>query len=211
MSEGRLTYRQAAVLLVLRELGTPLAHKELKEEWGLDLDTKNRAGLVDAKLIESETRARRAFWYTITPAGEERAIEEVRAGVPVTSRSGKTLALLYLRSLLAPGAAVPVAEEPVRAPVTTVSPVSPEEVEDRIREAYAKITPGAGRWAAMTKLRALLTDIDRDLQDDVLRAMMLAGRVDIEPVAILGDLKPEDHAAAIVIGSTPNHQFRVGA
>ena len=41
--------------------------------------------------------------------------------------------------------------------------------------------------------------------------MMLAGRVDIEPVAILGDLRPEDHAAAIVIGSTPNHQFRVGA
>ncbi|MFF3444750.1 hypothetical protein [Streptosporangium sp. NPDC002721] len=208
MSEGRLTYRQVAVLLVLRELKTALAHKELKEEWGLDLDAKNRAGLVDAKLIELETRARRALWYTITPAGEERAIEEVRAGVPVTSRSGKTLALLYLRSLTTPGAATPAVEEPVRAPVT---PVSPEEVEDRIREAYAKITPGAGRWAAMTRLRALLTDIDRDLQDDVLRAMMVEGRVDIEPVAILGDLRPEDHAAAIVIGSTPNHQFRVGA
>ncbi|MEU8384356.1 hypothetical protein [Streptosporangium sp. NPDC048865] len=208
MSEGRLTYRQVAVLLVLKELGTPLAHKELKDKWGLDLDTKNRAGLVDAKLIELETRARRAFWYTITPAGEERAIEEVRAGVPVTSRSGKTLALLYLRSLLTPEAAIPVAGEPVRAPVTAVSP---EEVEDRIREAYAKITPGAGRWAAMTRLRALLTDIDRNLQDDVLRTMMLEGRVDIEPVAVPSDLKPEDHAAAIVIGSTPNHQFRVGA
>jgi hypothetical protein len=84
-------------------------------------------------------------------------------------------------------------------------------VEGRIREAYAKITPGAGRWVAMTKLRALLTDIDRDLQDDVLRTMMLAGRVDIEPVSILGDLRPEDHAAAIIIGSTHNHQFRVGA
>ncbi|MER5643403.1 hypothetical protein [Streptosporangium sp. NPDC002524] len=208
MSEGRLTYRQVAVLLVLRELKTALAHKELKEEWGLELDAKNRAGLVDAKLIELETRERRALWYAITPAGEERAVEEVRAGVPVTSRSGKTLALLYLRSLSAPEVTVPAVEEPVRAPVTTLSP---EEVEGRIRAAYAKITPGTGRWAAMTKLRALLTDIDRDLQDDVLRTMMLAGRVDIEPVAILGDLKPEDHAAAIVIGSTPNHQFRVGA
>lgn len=208
MSEGRLTYRQVAVLLVLKELGTALAHKELKKEWGLDLDTKNRAGLVDAKLIELETRARRALWYAITPAGEERAIEEVRAGVPVTSHSGKTLALLYLRSLLTPEAAIPVVEASVQAPIKTVSP---EEVEDRIREAYAKITPGAGRWAPMTKLRALLTDVDRDLQDDVLRAMMLAGRVDIEPVATSGDLKPEDHAAAIVIGSTPNHQFRVGA
>ncbi|MEO3860464.1 hypothetical protein [Acrocarpospora sp. B8E8] len=205
MSEERLTYRQVAALLVLRELGTALAHKELKEEWGLELDANNRKGLVDSKLIESETKARRALWYTITPAGEDRAIEEVRkGGVPVTSRSGKALALLYLRSLLAPKVAIPV-EEPVQAPV------SPEEVEGRIREAYAKITPGAGRWAAMTKLRALLTDIDRDLQDDVLRTMMLAGRVDIEPVAILGDLKPEDHAAAIIIGSTPNHQFRIGA
>ncbi|GAA1023427.1 hypothetical protein Aple_089230 [Acrocarpospora pleiomorpha] len=208
MSEGRLTYQQVAALLVLRELGTALANKELKEEWGLDLKPPNRKGLIDSGLIKSETKANRALWFTITPAGEDRAIEEVRKGVPVTSRSGKTLALLYLRSLLAPKVAVPAVEEPVQAWVTTVSP---EEVEDRIREAYAKITPGAGRWAAMTKLRALLTDIDRDLQDDVLRTMMLAGRVDIEPVAILGDLKPEDHAAAIVIGSTPNHQFRVGA
>ncbi|GAA0987097.1 hypothetical protein GCM10009555_065770 [Acrocarpospora macrocephala] len=207
MSEEKLTYRQVAALLVLRELGTSLAHKELKEEWGLELDAKNRAGLIDSKLIESETRANRALWYAITPAGEDRAIEEVRKGVPVTSRTGKALALLYLRSLLAPKVAIPV-EEPVQAPVTTLSP---EEVEGRIREAYAKITPGVGRWAAMTKLRALLTDIDRDLQDDVLRTMMLAGRVDIEPVAILGDLKSEDHAAAIIIGSTPNHQFRIGA
>ncbi|MGC5013003.1 hypothetical protein ACLQ2R_19750 [Streptosporangium sp. DT93] len=207
MSEERLTYRQVAALLVLRELGTALPHKELKAEWGLDLDTKNRAGLVDAKLIESESR-KRALWYTITPAGEDRAIEEVRKGIPVSSRSGKALALLYLRSLVAPKAATSVVEEPARTPVTTVSP---EEVEGRIREAYAKLTPGVGRWVSMTKLRALLTDIDRDLQDDVMRAMMLNGRADIEPVAIVGDLKPEDHAAAIVIGSTPNHQFRVGA
>ncbi|MFC6079879.1 hypothetical protein [Sphaerisporangium aureirubrum] len=208
MSEERLTYRQVAALLVLRELGTALAHGNLKDEWGVELDAKNRVGLIDAKLIESETRARRALWYTITPAGEDRAIEEVGKGVPVTSRSGKALALLYLRSLLAPKATIPVVEEPVRTPVATVSP---EEVEGRIREAYAKITPGAGRWASMTRLRTLLTDIDRDLQDDVLRTMLLAGRVDIVPVAILGDLKPEDHAAAIIIGSKPNHQFRVGA
>ncbi|WP_424534201.1 hypothetical protein ACOZ38_28310 [Sphaerisporangium viridialbum] len=208
MSEERLTYRQVAALLVLRELGTALPHRNLKDEWGLELDAKNRAGLIDAKLIESETKANRALWYAITPAGEDRAIAEVRKGVPVSSRSGKALALLYLRSLLAPKAAISVVGEPVQTPVTTVSP---EEVEGRIREAYAKISPGAGRWAAMTKLRALLADIDRDLQDDVLRTMMLAGRADIEPVAIVGDLRPEDHAAAIIIGSTPNHQFRVGA
>ncbi|WP_344922733.1 hypothetical protein [Streptosporangium oxazolinicum] len=196
---------------MLRELKTVLAHKELQKEWGLELDPKNRAGLVDSKLIESETR-KQALWYTITPAGEERAIEEVRNKVPVTSRSGKTLALLYLRSLLTPKTATPAVEESVEEPVRALAAtVSPEEVEDRIREAYAKITPGAGRWAAMTGLRALLTDIDRDLQDDVLRTMMLGGRVDIEPVAILGDLGPEDHAAAIAIGGTPNHQFRVGA
>ncbi|MEW9533612.1 hypothetical protein [Microbispora sp. NPDC049125] len=208
MSEERLTYRQVAALLVLRELGTALPHKNLKDEWGLELDVKNRAALVDAKLIESEIKAKRALWYTITPAGEERVIEEVRKGVAVSSRSGKALALLYLRSLLAPKAAISAVEEPVQTPVKTMSP---EEVEIRIRDAYAKITPGAGRWAAMTKLRPLLADIDRDFQDDVLRTMMLAGRADIEPVAILGDLRPEDHAAAIIIGSTPNHQFRVGA
>ena len=84
-------------------------------------------------------------------------------------------------------------------------------METRNREAYAKLTPLAGRWAAITKLRTHLSDIDRDLQEDVLRTMMLTGHVDIAPVAILGELKPEDHAAAIIIGSTPNHQFRIGA
>ncbi|GII81275.1 hypothetical protein Sru01_62570 [Sphaerisporangium rufum] len=208
MSDERLTYQQVAALLVLRELGAAVAHQALKNEWGLDLARKNRDGLVDAKLIEMEIRARRAYWYTITPAGEERAIEEVHRGVPVSSRSGKALALLYLRSLQRAKAATPAAEEPVALPT---SEMSPPEVEDRIREAYTKITPGAGRWASMTRLREQLADIDRDLQDEVLRTMMLDGRVDIEPVAILGDLKPEDHAAAIVIGRKPNHQFRVGA
>ncbi|GIH27726.1 hypothetical protein Aph01nite_60360 [Acrocarpospora phusangensis] len=207
MSEKRLTYVQVAALLVLRELGTEVALKELREVWSLDLKPESRAPLIESKLIE-ETKAKRILWYRITPAGEDRAIEEVRKGVPVSSRSGKTLALLYIRSLLTPKAAIPVVEESVQAPVTTIPA---EEVELRIREAYAKITPGAGQWASMTKLRSLLKDIDRDLQDDVLRAMMLAGRADIVPVAILGDLKPEDHAAAITIGSTPNHQFRIGA
>ncbi|GAA1270242.1 hypothetical protein GCM10009677_23750 [Sphaerisporangium rubeum] len=209
MSGDKLTYQQVATLLVLKELGTSVAHKELKDKWGLDLSPKNRTGLVDDKLIESERRVRGAYWYTITPPGEERVIEEVSTKeIAVTSRSGKTLALLYLRSLRVSTAAVPVPKESVEAPVTTMSA---DEVEGRIREAYGQIARSPGRWATMTKLRAALTDIDRDLQDEVLRAMMLAGRVDIEPVAILGDLKPEDHAAAIIIGSTPNHQFRIGA
>nr|WP_062340046.1 hypothetical protein [Herbidospora sakaeratensis] len=210
MSEERLTYRQVAALLVLKELGTDVGHKDLRDNWGLDLDAKNRAGLVDAKLIESEKRERRTIWYSITPAGEERALEEVRKGVAVTSRSGKTLALLYLRSLVWPAtpAAVEVAPEPVAAPVA----LPDDEVEDRIREAYSKITPGVGEWVSLTRLRPLLDDIDRAEQDEALRRMLFnAPEVHILAAAIVGHLSPEDHAAAVVIGDEPNHQLRIGA
>ncbi|WP_156045162.1 hypothetical protein [Herbidospora cretacea] len=210
MSEERLTYRQVAALLVLKELGTAVGHKDLKENWGLDLDGKNRAGLVDAKLIESEKRERGTIWYSVTPAGEERALEEVQKGVAVTSRSGKTLALLYLRTLLRPAA--PVAVEAVPEPVAAPVGRTDDEVEDRIREAYAKITPGVGEWVSLTKLRPLLSDIDRSEQDNALRRMLLnAPEVHILAAAIVGHLSPEDHAAAVMIGNEPNHQLRIGA
>ncbi|WP_157520911.1 hypothetical protein [Herbidospora daliensis] len=221
MSEERLTYRQVAALLVLKELGTAVGHKDLRDNWGLDLDTKNRAGLVDAKLIESETRERRTIWYWITPAGEEKALNEVRKGVTVSSRSGKTLALLYLRTLVAPATPAAVeapesvaAPEPVTAPEPVAAPIArpDDEVEDRIREAYSKITPGVGEWVSLTRLRPLLDDIDRAEQDNALRRMLFnAPEVHILAAAIVGHLSPEDHAAAVMIGDEPNHQLRIGS
>ncbi|NAS23024.1 hypothetical protein GT755_15150 [Herbidospora sp. NEAU-GS84] len=205
MSEERLTYQQVAALLVLKTLGTEVARQDLEATWGLSLSTKNRAGLIDAKLMEMEKRER-SLWYSITPAGEERALEEVQKGVVVTSRSGKTLALLYLRSLLEP-----TLPQVAAAPVVT-SGRTDDEVEDRIREAYAKITPGVGEWVSLTKLRPLLSDIDRSEQDNALRRMLLnAPEVHILAAAIVGHLSPEDHAAAVMIGNEPNHQLRIGA
>ncbi|WP_066365522.1 hypothetical protein [Herbidospora mongoliensis] len=210
MSEEKLTYQQVAALLVLKTLGTEVARQELADTWGLDLKSKNRDGLVDAKLIEVEKRERGSLWYSITAAGEERALEEVQKGVTVTSRSGKTLALLYLRTLLhpvTPGALVEVPEAPV-----SPADLTDDEVEERIRVAYTKISPGVGEWVSLTKLRPLLDDIDREQQDDVLRRMLLGcPEVHILAAAIVGQLTPEDHAAAIVIGNEPNHQLRIGA
>lgn len=205
MSEERLTYQQVAALLVLKTLGTEVARKDLVETWGLDLSTKNREELEKDKLIVVEQRARGTKWYSITPAGEDRALEEVRKGVTVTSRSGKTLALLYLRTILEP--ALP---QFVAAPVA--GDLTDDEVEDRIRAAYTQISPGVGEWVTMTRLRPLLDDVDRDQQDRVLRRMLLnCPEVHIVAAAIVGQLAPEDHAAAIVIGREPNHQLRIGA
>ncbi|WP_061294605.1 hypothetical protein [Herbidospora cretacea] len=206
MSEERLTYQQVAALLVLKTLGTEVGRKELVETWGLDLSTKNRAGLVDHKLMEVEKRGN-SLWYSITTAGEDRALEEVQKGVAVTSRSGKTLALLYLHTLLSP--ALPQAAAP--EPPAVAADLTDEEVEDRIRAAYAKITPGVGEWVSLTRLRPLLDGIDRSRQDNALRSMLLnSSEVHILAAAIPGRLSPEDHAAAVVIGDEPNHQLRIG-
>ncbi len=89
---------------------------------------------------------------------------------------------------------------------TGTGKVSDAHVESSVTD-FLKDFP-EGRWATMTKLREHLAGIPRDQQDDVIRQMMLDGKVDIEPVAIYGDLKAKDRAAEIIIGSTPNHQIR---
>lgn len=83
------------------------------------------------------------------------------------------------------------------------------EVESAVIDGLNSLPRGGHRWNTMTALREKLAGIPREQQDEVLRKMMLAAKVDIEPVAILGDLKPKDHDAAIIIGSTPNHQIRL--
>ncbi|WP_062352550.1 hypothetical protein [Herbidospora yilanensis] len=207
MSGERLKYHQIAMLLVLMAEGVPdVPNTKLTDFYKLKFtNNKDREALVEGKLIECD-KTRKPMTWSLTDAGRDRVMEEILLGVDVPSSRVLGLAFVtYLQNTRAPRIETP----PLVAEASAA--LSAEEVETRIREAYVKVAPGAGRWASITKLRAELTGIDRDLQDAVLRTMMLAGRVDIEPVAILGDLKPEDRDAAIIIGSTPNHQFRIGA
>ena len=90
-----------------------------------------------------------------------------------------------------------------------ISKVSDDVAEKRIVDAVSDIMPAPGTWVSMTALRRKLGNLDRNQQDRVLRNLLLAGRVDIAPAAIPGDLKPEDHAAAVNIGPKPNHQIRL--
>ncbi|MEU8378700.1 hypothetical protein [Streptosporangium sp. NPDC048865] len=98
---------------------------------------------------------------------------------------------------------------PDRVPAASSGEVSDADAEQMILGAVAAVSPGPGRWAAMTALREQLSNLPREQQDRILLDLILAGRVDIEPVAIVRDLKPKDHDAAIVVGNTPNHQIRL--
>ncbi|WP_344923124.1 hypothetical protein [Streptosporangium oxazolinicum] len=111
----------------------------------------------------------------------------------------------------------PAVPEPAAPEVDEPSPTGPAssgempdaEAEQIILEAVGAVSPGEGRWATMTALRERLGDLPREQQDRVLRNVLLAGRVDLTPTAIPGNLSPEDHDAAIMVGPTPNHQVRL--
>ncbi|MEO3856221.1 KOW motif domain-containing protein [Acrocarpospora sp. B8E8] len=107
----------------------------------------------------------------------------------------------------AAGRGRPAAPEAPKQPARPDSaPVSDAAVASSVAD-FLKGLP-EGKWATMTALRKQLKGVPRNQQDDVIRQMMLDGKVDIEPIAIYGDLKAEDRAAEIMIGSTRAHQIR---
>jgi hypothetical protein len=111
--------------------------------------------------------------------------------------------------------ATPKAKAP--APAKTAPPkpalsggkVSDAQAERLVLDAVAAASPRPGKWTTITAVRRQLADLPRDQQDRAMLDLMLSGKVDIEPVAIYGDLKPEDRAAELMVGSRPHHQIRL--
>ena len=105
-------------------------------------------------------------------------------------------------------AAVEAPQEPL-VPPSPAMPLSPEEVEKRIRAAYFELADEPGRHVPLIKLRALLTDLPREDVDAALTRMNLLPDVFVDPQSNQKILTPEERAAAVRIGGQDKHQISI--
>jgi hypothetical protein len=106
--------------------------------------------------------------------------------------------------------ASPMPEE--TAPAFTPPPAmpwAPEDVEKRIRAAYAELTEGPGRHVPLVRLRTLLADLPREDVDAALTRMNLLPDVFVDPQSNQKTLSPEERAAAVRIGDQDKHQISI--
>ncbi|WP_327047343.1 hypothetical protein OG320_05455 [Microbispora sp. NBC_01189] len=125
-----------------------------------------------------------------------------------------------------PAGAAPTEQTPStsagRADAGPVSPVTPapavnasadslDDVETRIRKAYARLADKPNAWVSLTQLRPLLGDAPRDKVDATLRQMIAHPDVRIVPWESQKSLSQEDRDAAVLIGDQPKHRILIGA
>jgi hypothetical protein len=85
----------------------------------------------------------------------------------------------------------------------------PPNVEDRIRHAYASLTPRPGGWVSLTRLRTELADTPRAQVDDALHTLFRAPGVSLIPEENQKVLTAADRDAAVVIGDENKHHIAI--
>lgn len=114
-----------------------------------------------------------------------------------------------IRTAAGRNTATPTASKPDTPAGDGNGKVSNAQVEKSVLDALKNTAPAHGKWHLMGQVRSALKGIPRSQQDDVIRRMMLDGKIDLTEIAINNWLSPEEQAAAIQIGPKPNHQIRL--
>ncbi|RLK54957.1 hypothetical protein [Actinokineospora cianjurensis] len=204
----RLGHNQTAVMLTMMVLGRAATNTDLKA-YGLTLDGVDRRGLNDRDLVETDTQ-RRPYVHALTKAGLDWCREEFAAGVPPRPAP---------RSTFGPALYVVLAglDQYLRRQKLAVTDVfgvevdlTPDEVEGRIRAAYATLAD-PGEWAGLAELRSLLVGVDRSAVDEVLKDLSRRRAIDLAPESNRKTLTDTDRAAAVKVGGEDNHLISIEA
>lgn len=203
-----LSGTEQAVLLVLMSEARPIPNPEL-ERLGPKLDRSSRERLNRLNLVD--TTPGRPLVHELTDTGWAVCRSMFGADVPArTSGQGRAL-YTVLRALgryfdgadLRPADVFLPPDEPVA--------VTPQTLEDRIRDGYRRLAARPGGWVALARLRAELPDVDRHELDDALVRMYQITGVSLIPEENQKTLTPDDRAAAVRIGNQPKHLIAIEA
>ncbi|WP_214411737.1 hypothetical protein [Sphaerisporangium fuscum] len=220
MPDEKLSLPELTALVVLMREAREVSNPELEKAYGLTLTGTPRKRLNAMKLVESHKRGR-AYGHVLTEAGWARLGEELRVGVARPAGSAGALAYVLAQGLqqlmqrtghvladvFAPAGDLAPAGPPVPSP-----PASPEQdVQARIRAAYAEIGGRPGAYVGLTELRRRLGEVPRAEVDRALRAMNRLPDVNIVPESNQKTLTPEDREAAVTIGDQEKHVLWIGA
>jgi hypothetical protein len=198
-----LTGTERSVLLVLMAESCPVPNPDLLA-LGPKLDKPGRDKLNTLGLIESDRSGGR-FVHELTDRGWRLCHDILAAGPPPRSTGpAKTLYTVlgaldrYLRRADLSLADLFGSDQP-----------TPATVEDRVRRAYAGLTPRPGGWVSLTRLRIELADTRRADVDAALHTLFRAPGVSLIPEENQKVLTAADRDAAVVIGDENKHLIAI--
>lgn len=107
--------------------------------------------------------------------------------------------------------AAPAPSDAAVSPAAAAAVIPADDVETRIRKAYARLAERPYEWVSLTLLRPLLGDVPRHEVDATLRKMIGMPDVRIVPWENQKTLTPADRDAAVVIGGQEKHMILIEA
>jgi hypothetical protein len=207
-----LTGTEQAVLLVLMAEARPVQNPELVT-MGPKLEKDKRDRLVRLGLIETNS-AVRPMEIELTDRGWALCAKLIGAEAPPRATGqGKALYTVlaglrryFDRQDVAPGDVfVPL---DAHAPDGDPDPLG-DDIEARVRDAYAGLAAHAGGWVDLVALREALPDVSKHDLDDALTRMYRTPGVSLIPEENQKTLTAEDRAAAVEIGDQDKHLIAI--
>ncbi|MET7999699.1 hypothetical protein [Nonomuraea glycinis] len=223
MSEQKLSLPEFTALVVLAVEAGEISNTDLKERFGLTIEKKSRLKLNELKLVDSWKQGR-TYVHVLTDRGWARLADDLSAGsVPTLPGSAGSIARallgwlpLYLKHSDQRLADIfqpydnPGSSDGMAPPSASEELEELEELEARIRAAYAELAPRQGSWVGLARLRPLLGDVPRGQVDEALTRMERLLDVNIVPESNQKTLTPGDREAGVIIGGQEKHLLWIG-
>ncbi|ONI71254.1 hypothetical protein ALI144C_48670 [Actinosynnema sp. ALI-1.44] len=185
-----------------------VSNPELEAIANFRLDGKDRIGLNDLRLVASHKEGR-CYVHELTDQGWAWCDDELSRKTPPPPSP---------RSSLASAAYVVFGgfNEYLRRDnlrlfeiFTANAELTPDGIEERIRDAYNGLARSPGSWVGLVDLRPKLGDAPADAVDAVLKELSRTGRAHLVPESNRKVLTEADHDAAIRIGGEENHLISI--
>jgi hypothetical protein len=202
----RLENPHAAAMFVLMGLSRAASNNELHEIAGFRIDGQVRRDLNDQQLVKSERSGNKPFVHELTDKGWHRCADLLTADL-----DGRSTAMGKALHVVLGGLDRYLHRQNLRlADVFQPAPeLTRDELEPRIRAAYAKLANDSYDWVRLADLRPLLNGAGRADVDSVLKEMNGAGRAQLSPADSPNALTQADHAAAVKIGTREQHMIAI--
>lgn len=212
----QLTQRERLIILALmvHQPPTNVTNGALAESYGLNIKRTERENLVGSGFIKAdrEIGGSRPFIHTLTSKGRERAMAELAGDAD--PKSPVNLRVVY--------AIFNAMHEFLRRNFLSVESVfSPEylagdgteKVDESIAEElklrYNALVEDDSPWVPLRSIREALPDIDRQVLDDALRALLARRIIELTPESNRRRITAADDDAALSVAGDKMHWLSI--
>ena len=217
MTDDGLTPSESAILIVLMSEAREISNTELVARFGLDVRKTNRDKLNRLRYVASRKEGR-TYVHALDDKGWVRVQHDLHFDSPRARALGAALFALHtnLRDRVLPRTGyrsfTEMFSHAADLPTAADEPVAEKKdnLEERIRDAYASLADEPGSWVSLARLRPLFGDVDRSDLDQALQRLGRSPDVNIVPESNQKALGTEEINAAVRIGGQDKHLLAIG-